>query len=116
MAQVEIAPNFGEWFIKLDGYDDQGYNYEKRQFWIEDEHVSSLTDKRIPFHLLKMRLPDNDTAGHKFRAELLKKLQNRFVHNEGTLYYMISYYMISSESKFPKLTIGSFNVLQFSSY
>ena len=87
MAQVEIASNFGEWFIKLDGYDDQGYNYEKRQFWIEDEHVSSLTDKRIPFHLLKMRLPDNDTAGHKFRAELLKKLQNRFVHNEGTLYH-----------------------------
>ena len=83
MAQVEVASNFGEWFIKLDGYDDQGYNYEKRQFWIEDEHVSSLTDKRIPFHLLKMRLPDNDTAGHKFRAELLKKLQNRFVHNEG---------------------------------
>jgi len=78
MEQVEDADNFSDWFIKLEGYDQQGYNYEKRQFWIEDEHVSSLTDKRIPFHLLRMKLPDGDAAGHKFRSDLLQRLHIRF--------------------------------------
>ena len=44
--------------------------------------MSSLTDKRIPFHLLRMKLPDSDTAGHNFRHELLKRLNAQFVSKE----------------------------------
>ena len=84
LVEVEKSDIFPDWFINLENYDDFGYSYEKKQFWIEDEHVSSLTDKRIPFHLLKIRglsFYDNDVQGLKFRNDLLKKLTDKFKHS-----------------------------------
>ena len=59
MSCVRSSPRFDDWFIILDGYDENGYNYEKKKYWDEDDHVCSLTDKRIPFHFLTTKLNDS---------------------------------------------------------
>lgn len=65
MSCVRSSPRFDDWFIILDGYDENGYNYEKKKYWDEDDHVCSLTDKRIPFHFLTTKLNDSGSFSKK---------------------------------------------------
>ena len=65
MSCVRSSPRFDDWFIILDGYDENGYNYEKKKYWDEDDHVCSLTDKRIPFHFLTTKLNDSGSFSTK---------------------------------------------------
>ena len=68
MSCVRSSPRFDDWFIILDGYDENGYNYEKKKYWDEDDHVCSLTDKRIPFHFLTTKLNDSGSFS-KYRSQ-----------------------------------------------
>ena len=80
MSCVRSSPRFDDWFIILDGYDENGYNYEKKKYWDEDDHVCSLTDKRIPFHFLTTKLNDSGSFSKQIPRSESQNLKCTIAH------------------------------------